>query len=126
MPRPGKPSAALPSLYAGWMDALLEGPIPAETNATCHDCAMSPPAEEAPGSTFLFKPASKCCTYWPALPNFLVGRILADEDPALEGVRDPQSIRAVTRHDDRFDAAVVQEDRVVGIQAVQAVEEREP
>jgi hypothetical protein len=69
------------------MDALLGGPIPAETNATCHDCAMSPPTEEAPASAFFFTPASKCCTYWPELPNFLVGRILADEDPALAAGR---------------------------------------
>jgi hypothetical protein len=66
---------------------LRRGPIPAETNATCHDCAMSPRAGEAPGNTFFFKPASKCCTYWPELPNFLVGRILADEDPALAAGR---------------------------------------
>lgn len=30
-----------------------------------------------------FDPQVKCCTYLPELPNFLVGRILADEDPAL-------------------------------------------
>jgi hypothetical protein len=34
------------------------------------------------GKRYSFDPAVKCCTYLPALYNFLVGRILADADPA--------------------------------------------
>jgi len=30
----------LPPLYAAWMNQLLEGPIPEETEADCHDCTM--------------------------------------------------------------------------------------
>ena len=30
----------LPPLYHAWMADLLTGPIPRESNATCHDCAM--------------------------------------------------------------------------------------
>jgi hypothetical protein len=73
---------ALPPLFAGWMGALLPGPIPAETAATCDRCAMLRPhdAENAPAATF-FSPATKCCTYLPELANFLVGRVLADDSP---------------------------------------------
>jgi hypothetical protein len=30
-----------------------------------------------------FNPETKCCTYFPYLPNFLVGNIFRDEDPAM-------------------------------------------
>jgi hypothetical protein len=43
-------------------------------------------AGEAPVATY-FAPETKCCTYSPALPNFLVGRILDDDDPALAAGR---------------------------------------
>lgn len=38
-------------------------------------------AEAATGSLIEFDQATKCCTYVPALPNFLVGMALADDDP---------------------------------------------
>ncbi len=55
------------------MDELLSAPIPRETEATCDDCAMC--GDEAPRGA-MFDPRSKCCTYLPDIPNFLVGRIL--------------------------------------------------
>jgi hypothetical protein len=75
------PVPALPPLYARWMDAHLGGHIPEETRATCSNCAMAPTRGEpmGPGQ---FDPTTKCCTYVPRLPNFLVGAVLADEDPA--------------------------------------------
>jgi hypothetical protein len=77
-------NSPLPQLYARWFDDLLCGDIPAETRATCHDCAMCESGGDfqSPGSKF-FNPQSKCCTYWPKLPNFLVGMILKDDDPAM-------------------------------------------
>jgi len=77
----------LPPLYARWMDPLLGGPIPPETNATCHDCAMAPPPGEQARPGAYVDPRLRCCTYFPDLPNFLVGRILADEGPALAAGR---------------------------------------
>jgi hypothetical protein len=73
----------LPPLYAGWMAELLDGGIPVETEATCESCAMcgSGVGAAAPGQV-RFDPRTKCCTYLPTLPNFLVGAVLADEDPA--------------------------------------------
>lgn len=73
----------LPPLYDGWMLELLEGVIPRESRATCNNCAMcsQPGAESGPRERY-FDPTIKCCTYIPVLPNFLVGRILTDDDPA--------------------------------------------
>lgn len=66
------------------MDELLAGPIPHETEATCDDCAMcAPPGEPSSDSARFFDPHVKCCSYMPVMPNFLVGRILTDGDPAL-------------------------------------------
>lgn len=86
-------SSPLPPLYAGWFDELLGGDIPAETRATCQDCAMCDDEAEyqKPGSKF-FNPQTKCCTYLPRLPNYLVGMILADDDPAMANGR--QTIEA--------------------------------
>ncbi len=69
----------LPPLYAAWIDALLAGPIPHETEATCHDCAMCPvPGDADDAISRAFEPSVKCCTFLPKLPNFLVGRVLED------------------------------------------------
>lgn len=73
-------TSPLPPLYASWIDALLDGPLPDETDATCGACPMLPKPGEAPAAGH-FDPRTKCCTYLPALPNYLVGRILADDDP---------------------------------------------
>jgi hypothetical protein len=75
----------LPPLFQRWMDEALPGPIPRERKATCDACAMcahsaeqrATPAELT-GSTF--RPDTKCCTYLPELPNFLVGAVLRDDD----------------------------------------------
>jgi hypothetical protein len=63
------------------MAELLDGGIPAETAATCEQCAMCSADEASPGALEFFDPATKCCTYIPSLPNFLVGRILDDHSP---------------------------------------------
>jgi hypothetical protein len=75
--------STLPPLYAAWATALLRGPIPPETDATCHDCAMCSPSGARPTTGVFFAPDVKCCSYMPTLPNFLVGRMLADDDPAF-------------------------------------------
>lgn len=87
-------SDVLPPLYARWMDELLPGPIPAETEATCDDCAMCAKTGDTQStpSGYYFDPSVKCCTYFPDLPNFIVGMILADEGPGGEAGR--RSIQA--------------------------------
>ena len=79
-------SSSLPPLYTGWIDDLLGGKIPSETRATCNDCAMCDSVEKKDAAKF-FNPQSKCCTYVPVIPNFLVGMILADDDPAMAAGR---------------------------------------
>lgn len=75
------PEAELPALYRPWVASLLGGPIPAESEATCGDCAMLESSTAASASGVFFDPRTKCCTYVPAIPNFLVGRALLDESP---------------------------------------------
>jgi hypothetical protein len=65
------------------MEQALAGPVPEETQATCEACAMcAKGSARSTGAAHFFHPLTKCCTYLPALHNFLVGRILADPDPA--------------------------------------------
>jgi hypothetical protein len=68
---------SLPSVYAGWLREAAGGPLPPETKATCHACVMLP-AADSPPQALHFHPSTRCCTYQPNLPNFLVGAILAD------------------------------------------------
>ena len=76
-------TSSLPPLYAPWIEELLGDALPEERHATCTSCAMCRPtsAKAATGSLIEFDQATKCCTYVPALPNFLVGMVLADDDP---------------------------------------------
>lgn len=76
-------SSPLPPLYAAWVDELFRGPIPRETEATCSDCAMWPGPNDRGREGDFFRPDTKCCTFIPELPNFLVGRILSAKDPRL-------------------------------------------
>jgi hypothetical protein len=73
---------SLPPLYARWIETLL-GESPAdEPQATCSSCTMCVRDGVLPASSAVFVPQVKCCQYLPELPNFLVGGILADGDPA--------------------------------------------
>jgi hypothetical protein len=80
----GSAPGALPALHAAWV-ADLVGELPApEPLATCESCAMcASPAAEPAAPAFHFDPHVKCCGFLPELPNFVVGRILDDPDPAL-------------------------------------------
>jgi hypothetical protein len=83
----------LPPLYARWLGELLRERIPDETLATCGDCAMCSKAKVQPRG---FHPDVKCCTYIPTVPNFLLGGILADDDPATAGGRETMVKRLAT------------------------------
>ena len=79
---------SLPALYRNLFPSFFQGPIPEETKATCSACAMCEAAnpvriESVDGVNRFFRPAStKCCTYHPRLPNYLVVR-----DPLGRGPR---------------------------------------
>ncbi|MDY7231140.1 hypothetical protein [Hyalangium rubrum] len=107
---------SLPALYRDLFPSFFQSPLPAETKATCSACAMCEannptPIESVDGVSRFFRPDTKCCTYHPRLPNYLVGAILADQDaPMAEGRRriqekisrrvavNPQWIKAPTRY----------------------------
>ena len=86
---PPAPTARLPVPLGRWAAGLLGADLPAETRATCQDCAMCVPEAKAhEPQRISFDPLSRCCTYRPHLPNFAVGAILADGDSfAVESVR---------------------------------------
>jgi hypothetical protein len=107
---------SLPTLYRDLFPTFFQDPLPTEAKATCSSCAMCEasnpvPIESVDGVSRFFRPDTKCCTYHPRLPNYLVGAILADEDAAMaEGRRriqdkivrrvgvNPQWIKAPTRY----------------------------
>lgn len=73
----------LPSVYARLLPSFFDAPSIEEPKATCGDCAMCEgPGREVAG-TEAFSPSTKCCTFTPRLPSYLVGAILADEAPEM-------------------------------------------
>jgi Fe-S-cluster containining protein len=78
---------SLPQIYADLLPAFFDTPAPEEKKATCDDCAMCAPKGAAPGDGVVyFRPDTKCCTYFPRLPNYLVGAVFRDPEMA-EGQR---------------------------------------
>lgn len=75
----------LPEVYQRLFPDFFHQPIPRETLATCHDCAMCVRPDQVlmPGQKY-FNPDSKCCTFHPKLPNYLVGGLLLDTNPAMD------------------------------------------
>jgi hypothetical protein len=71
---------SLPALYARWLEELLGVPAPSEPKSTCDDCVM---CKSDLRPEIAFNPDTRCCTYVPRMPNFLVGRLLQDDNPAL-------------------------------------------
>ena len=64
-------------MYQRWADALFEAPLRGESDATCLDCAMVLGPDD-PKNVYGFNAKTKCCTYLPELPNWLVGRALRE------------------------------------------------
>jgi len=90
----------LPTLFEHWMHEVLGADVPEETEATCESCVMCDGGDDASALSIRFDPATKCCTYTPSIPNFLVGRILASEGDRvaqhgrrtlLERLKDPDT-----------------------------------
>lgn len=82
----------LPDLYRGLLPEALSREIPPERKATCERCSMCKEGcdnlADPVAQSRLFRSDTKCCTFYPRLPNYLVGALLSDEDEALaEGRR---------------------------------------
>lgn len=75
--------AKFPPIYAHLLPELFDRPAVEETRATCHECAMCDKGAGAPVAMTYFEPDMKCCTYFPILPNYLVGALLTDDAPEL-------------------------------------------
>lgn len=85
---------ALPPLYRELLGEPFAEEIPPESKATCSACAMlergcqGSAVAPVDGRSRFFSPDTKCCTFHPRLPNYLLGAILTSDDPALaEGRR---------------------------------------
>jgi Fe-S-cluster containining protein len=78
-----------PELVRPILPPLFDELAPNEEKATCGSCAMCRPEGAPPaGDVVYFRPDVKCCSYFPKLPNYLVGAILRDERPDMaEGRR---------------------------------------
>src|SRR6266702_2052856 len=94
MASPGSPlHDALPALYRSMLGAPFDREVPLESKATCDNCAMlegaaGEHARPVDGIPRFFRPDTKCCTFHPRLPNYLVGAVLSDETPGgAEGRR---------------------------------------
>ena len=76
----------IPSVYHQFLPETFHREIPDESLCVCSSCAMT--ASEMDDFNHVlsrpFSPKTKCCTFSPHLPNYLVGAILSDEDPAME------------------------------------------
>ena len=74
---------SLPALYRPLLPPLALRVVPVESKATCEACAMCAgtsrgAVEAVDGVSRLFRVDTKCCTFEPRLPNYLVGALLAD------------------------------------------------
>ena len=93
---------ALPPLYRDLLGDPFREEVPPESKATCASCAMLegacgaavPPVD---GRSRFFRPDTKCCTFHPRLPNYLVGAVLASSDPATAEGRRRIAARVASR-----------------------------
>lgn len=73
-----EPPASWSALYAPWIGAAFGDAFGGEAEADCARCPACAGCQT--GVVPTFHPATRCCTYWPDLPNFLVGAVLARSD----------------------------------------------
>lgn len=73
----------LPELYMGLLPSALNIDLPSESFATCNNCSMC--SEERPhSSNSYYSVDTKCCTFHPHLPNYLIGYILSAKDSGMK------------------------------------------
>lgn len=83
----------VPEFYQRFLPDLFRQQVTHEAKATCDNCAMCESScnnavGAVDGESRFFRPDTKCCTYHPRLPNYLVGAILSDtSDELAEGRR---------------------------------------
>ncbi|WP_338867618.1 hypothetical protein [Myxococcus stipitatus] len=93
---------SLPELYRELLPGFFRQDVPEETKATCSHCAMCKDSAQGAvdavdGVSRFFRPDTKCCTYFPRLPNYLVGALLSDDRPELAEGRRRMEARIASR-----------------------------
>lgn len=82
----------LPSIYARLLSPALLNQEVTETRATCHQCLRSRDRR----FEYLYNKNLKCCTFFPFLPNYAVGGILAENLPGAELIKKQIAQREMT------------------------------
>ncbi len=72
----------LPDIYRALLPDIFSRDIPIELYADCQNCNMCKPNAIASNQLF-FSEKTKCCTFHPIIPNYLVGCILAESEKTL-------------------------------------------
>ena len=74
----------LPSFYENFLPKnFFKKTMELEKTADCSNCIMCKPKRENHHLEKYFNNDTKCCTYYPKLPNYLVGAILVDNSEAM-------------------------------------------
>jgi Fe-S-cluster containining protein len=71
----------IPAFYHSFLPDIIKLNIPEETIATCDNCILCQSSQ----SPYL---TTKCCGYYPKLPNYIVGAILCDQDKTTDTGRE--------------------------------------
>lgn len=76
----------LPEFFHPFLPEIFSREIPSEIFTNCTECPMICGSRKELGfdESKPFAPDTKCCTYFPHLPNFLVGAVFFDTDTSLE------------------------------------------
>lgn len=85
----------LPPVYGDVLPEMFDREAIEETRATCGDCAMI--GDEGDRANVRFVASTKCCTFQPQLPNYLVGALLEDASAELEEGRRRMRAHIATR-----------------------------
>lgn len=83
----------LPDLYSSFLHEPFDLHTPPTTLSTCHHCAMVCPSNQDQLQTETvaqgyFSPDVKCCSFFPRIPNYLLGALFANQDPAFDEGRE--------------------------------------
>lgn len=75
----------LPLIYKNFLPDFFNNEAPEENLVNCSNCTMIKEcSSEKENKRPKFNSITKCCTYFPTLPNYLLGGLFYDENPELE------------------------------------------
>lgn len=70
----------LPKLYHTFFPDFFENLVPVEVFSDCSNCSMICKGNKSNMALKPFNEKTKCCTYIPNIPNYLVGNILSEDN----------------------------------------------